>query len=116
MNRTDDYIRPRGYYDNPGTLLTATFAQINNLVNILNPVLSSIALFKPGTGTYTDNDTSQTFTDSFCSTTSLVVVSITGSTPAGIWSVASGNGSFTITSTAAESTDITFDYYIIKAV
>lgn len=77
---------------------------------------AALSKFKTGTGTYTDNDTSQTFNDAFCTALSLVVISITGSTPAGIWSVVSGAGSFTITSTASESTDITFDYYIIKVV
>jgi hypothetical protein len=36
--------------------------------------------------------------------------------PKGVWSVESANGSFTITSTVAETDDITFDYYIQKAV
>ena len=82
----------------------------------LNTIQNDTGKFKKNTGAFTDNDTSQLFLDSFCNSSSLVVVSITGSTPAGIWTVESGNGSFTITSTAAESTDITFDYYIIKAV
>lgn len=75
------------------------------------------AMFKKGSFTYTDNDTSQTFTDAFCTTDSLVTIVITSLTnPQGFWSVNSANGSFTITSTAAESSDITFDYYIQKAV
>jgi hypothetical protein len=79
-------------------------------------VLSDIgaATYKYGNSSFTDNDTEQTFADAFCTATSLVIVSITGATPAGVWSVVSGAGSFTITSTSAESTDITFDYYIIK--
>lgn len=72
-------------------------------------------LYKQSNSTYTDNDTAQTFTDAFVSTSSLVVVSITGSDPAGTWSVVSNAGSFTITSTVAESTDITFDYFVMKA-
>lgn len=77
---------------------------------------AAVCLFKSGTGTYTDNDTAQTFTDAFCTASSLVIVAVTAGTPAGIWTVDSGNGSFTITSTAAESADIAFDYYIQKAV
>lgn len=78
---------------------------------------SSMAKFKNGSSTYTDNDTSQTFTDAFCTVNSMVVVSITSSTiPQGTWSVESGAGSFTITSTVAESADITFDYFITKVV
>ena len=73
------------------------------------------ALFKQGDDTYTDNDTAQTFTDAFCTATSLVIVSITdASDPQGTWSVESATGEFTITSTVAETDDIDFDYYIIK--
>jgi hypothetical protein len=72
------------------------------------------ALYKYGNSSFTDNDTEQTFVDAFCDANSLVVVSITGATPAGVWSVESGSGSFTITSDTAGNTDITFDYYIIK--
>lgn len=75
------------------------------------------AKFKKSSSTYTDNDTSQTFTDTFCTVNSLVTVVITSVTaPQGVWSVVSANGSFTITSTVAETNDITFDYYIQKAV
>lgn len=77
----------------------------------------SACLFKAGSSNYTDNDTSQTFTDAFCTSNSLVTVVVnSASIPEGIWSVASANGSFTITSTSNESTDIAFDYYIQKAV
>lgn len=76
-----------------------------------------IARFKKASSTYTDNDTAQTFTDTFCNANSLVTIVITsGTPPQGVWSVESGAGSFTITSTVAESADITFDYYIQKAV
>lgn len=75
------------------------------------------AKFKKSNGTFTDNDTAQTFTDTFCTVASLVTIAITSATaPQGIWSVESSEGYFTITSTVAESTDITFDYYIQKAV
>ena len=77
---------------------------------------SGNASFKQSNSTFTDNDTAQTFTDAFCTAASLVIVSITGSDPAGTWSVVSAAGSFTITSTSAESTDITFDYFITKEV
>lgn len=75
------------------------------------------AKFKKGSSTYTDNDTAQTFVDAFCTNSSLVTIVITSVTnPQGVWSVVSADGSFTITSTVAESADITFDYYIQKAV
>ncbi len=75
------------------------------------------AKFKKSNSIYTDNDNSQTFTDSFCTTNSLVTIVITSVTPPkGVWSVESAAGSFTITSTVAEDNDITFDYYIQKAV
>lgn len=75
------------------------------------------AKFKKSNLTYTTRGTTQTFTDAFCTADSLVTVSITSSTiPQGVWKVDSANGSFTITSTVAETADITFDYYIQKAV
>lgn len=78
---------------------------------------SDTAKFKKGSSTYTDNDTSQTFTDTFCTVDSLVTIVITSATaPKGVWSVESAAGTFTITSTAAEDNDITFDYFIQKAV
>lgn len=46
---------------------------------------ADIAKFKKGSSTYTDNDTSQTFTDTFCTANSLVTVVITSATaPQGI--------------------------------
>jgi hypothetical protein len=76
---------------------------------------ATIAKFKSGTGTFTDNDTAQTFADAFCTASSLVVVSITdASLPQGAWTVSAGAGEFTITSQATESNDIDFDYFIIK--
>ena len=78
---------------------------------------ATIAKFKTGSSTYTDNDTSQIFTDAFCTASSLIVISITSVTlPQGTWSVEAGTGTFTITSTVAESADITFDYFITKVV
>lgn len=89
---------------------TLNAADINDTFDAINS-----SPYKYGTGTYTDNDTSQTFTDSFCSTTSLVVVEITSGTAAqGIWEVDSAGGNFTITSTTNESNDITFKYFIVK--
>lgn len=78
---------------------------------------TDIAKFKSGNSSYTDNDTAQTFTDAFCTASSLVTISITsGTKPQGTWVVTSASGSFTITSSVAESTDITFDYFITKVV
>lgn len=77
--------------------------------------IANNGLYKQSNSTFTDNDTAQTFTDAFVTTSSLVIVTLTGSAPAGTWSVVSNAGSFTITSTATESTDITFDYYVLKA-
>ena len=75
----------------------------------------TLGKFKQSSSTYTDNDTSQTFTDAFCTATSLVIVSVTdASEPQGVWIVTSAAGEFTITSDTAETDDIDFDYYIIK--
>lgn len=80
-------------------------------------VATGSALFKSASSTFTTRGTSQSFTDTFCTVNSLVTIAITSSTkPQGIWTVDSSNGSFTITSTVAETADITFDYYVQKAV
>lgn len=72
------------------------------------------ALVANGTGTFTNDTTTQTFTDVFCDAASTVIVVITAGTTLGEWSVDSAAGSFTITSTVAESADISFTYTIIK--
>lgn len=80
-------------------------------------ITPEIAKFKQLSSTFTTRGTSQTFTDAFCTASSLVTVVITSAVkPQGIWTVNSANGSFTITSDKAETADITFDYYVQKAV
>jgi hypothetical protein len=110
---------------NTGVLTTLLTNDKSSLVNALNEhladdvrhVTAEIAKFKRSSSTFTNNDTSQTFTDSFSTVDSLITVSITSATPPkGIWTVNSADGSFTITSTVAEDNDITFDYFIQKAV
>jgi hypothetical protein len=46
VERTDKYLRPRGYYDNKGTLLTADFQKLNG-------VLYGSAIVKYAIGTTT---------------------------------------------------------------
>lgn len=83
---------------------------------VLN-VATGSAAFKNSSSTFTTRGTSQVFTDVFCTANSLVTIAITSSTnPQGTWIVNSADGSFTITSTVSETEDITFDYYIQKAV
>lgn len=78
---------------------------------------ATVAKFKAGNGTFSAGGTSQTFTDAFCTAGSLVTVAITSvAPPQGVWTVESADGSFTITSTKAETDDITFDYYIMRTV
>ena len=107
-------------YTIPGTYLETTITDSDTKVPSSGAVVDynttlAVSAFKVSNSSYTDNDTSQTFTDAFCTAASLVTVSITSATlPQGVWSVESGAGSFTITSTVAESADITFDYYIQK--
>lgn len=87
----------------------------NDLNDTFNVVASANGYYKSSSATFTDNDTSQTFTDNFCSTTALVLIQITsGTTSQGLWKVDSASGSFTITSTKAETNDIPFNYFIIK--
>jgi len=86
-----------------------------DLNDTFDSALVGNGLFKQATSTFTDNDTEQTFTDTFCTETSLVLITITSATAAqGIWTVVSGDGDFTITSTATEAADITFNYFIVK--
>lgn len=71
---------------------------------------------KYSNSSFTDNDTAQTFTDTFCTAASLVTIYNLGGTPRGAWTVESFAGYFTITSTLAESADITFNYKIERMV
>lgn len=93
---------------------TADIEVINDNTDIIDTQLKTCGKFKKGSAIYTDNDTSQTFTNTFCTANSLVTIIITTGTPQGIWTVNSADGSFTITSDVAESADISFDYYIQK--
>ncbi|MGG3454301.1 hypothetical protein [Paenibacillus rhizolycopersici] len=108
-----------------GVAAANELAQISYLMESVGATLQSasvaksgpIAGFMSGSATFTDNDTAQTFKNGFSTKNSLVTVVITSATaPQGTWTVESGDGYFTITSTTAESTDITFDYYIQRAV
>ena len=107
--------------DIAGAIAPGTFAaQDHNHDSDYAPIShdhSGYGLLKKGNNSFTDNDMSQTFTDAACTADSLVTIVITSATtPQGVWSVESANGSFTITSTMPETDDITFDYYIQKAV
>ena len=104
-----------------GSLTTLTTTEKASVVGAINEIdaqlTADLAKFKKGSSSFTDDDTEQTFTDAFCTADSLVTVSITSATtPQGVWSVESAAGEFTITSTVAESADITFDYFIQKVV
>jgi len=71
------------------------------------------SIFENSSNTFTNGTTTQTFTDTFCTSSALVVVAITG-TPLGVWTANANSGSFTITSTVAETNSVAFTYYIIK--
>jgi hypothetical protein len=44
-----------------------------------------------------------------------LIIKITGASPAGVWEVDTDTpGQFTVTSTATESTDITFDFFLVR--
>jgi hypothetical protein len=89
---------------------------ITTLIGTKQAYNANNAMVKMGTGTYTDNDSSQTFTDAFCTANSTVIVSVTSGSPAGDWTVVPGAGSFTINSSQPESADIGFAYTILKVV
>jgi len=89
---------------------TITEAKLNS------SVVSDIdgkALFKNGTGTFTSGGTTYQVTDSFITATTMVIVSPT-QVKIGNWSVVSTAGSFTITSDATETADVTFDWGATK--
>jgi hypothetical protein len=102
------------YAANVSAQVGANTRAIYGLIESIRKLDKITPKWKRGSSTFTNNDTAQTFTDAFCTADSLVQIIIKG-TPAGIWSVESAEGEFTITSTTAESTDIDFDYYITKA-
>ena len=91
------------------------YSDMNRIEANTNYLKESVAWTKLGTGTFTDNDTSQDFTDAFCTVDSDVTVRVTSGTPAGDWTVTANAGSFNITSSQAESADISFNYTILKA-
>lgn len=63
---------------------------------------------------FTSGATTHTVTDSFITANTKVEISPT-QTKVGDWSVASTAGSFTITSTATETSNVTFDWWATKA-
>jgi hypothetical protein len=76
---------------------------------------SSWARYKvPATTTWGDTANTCTITDSKISTNSVVIVQVTGTTPAaGNWSYTSNQGSLTITSSDAESSTLPLSYIIL---
>ena len=67
------------------------------------------AAFKIGAGTFALGGTTCVITDAFITTSTLVIVSPTQA-KVGSWSVVSSAGSFTITSDATETANVTFDW------
>ena len=108
-----DYVIPKTYLQ---TTITDSDTKVPSSGAVVDYATGlTLGAFKASSSTYTDNDTAQTFSDAFCTAASLITIVITdASNPQGVWSVASGAGSFIITSTIAETNDIDFDYYIQK--
>jgi len=68
-----------------------------------------LAIYKFGTGTFPSGGLTYTLVDSFIDLGTQIIISPT-SEKAGEWSVESGDGQFTITSTETEVLNVTFDW------
>jgi len=85
--------------------LKVSFTDLNiplNTINSIRPIHS---------GTFASGSTTYTQTDSTVTASSIIDV-YAQATPVGTWSVSSSAGSFTITSTATESANVAFKYFI----
>lgn len=102
-------------WDNIYPLTKAANVTATNGKNAETYMTADAAKFKSGTGTFTAGATQRTFTEAFCTTGAEVRISITGA-PQGVWTVVGNAGSFTITSDANETANVTFNYFITKAV
>lgn len=73
------------------------------------------SMFKNGSDTFSSGQTTKTVTDAFITANTQVIISPDPTKElAGGWSVVSAAGSFTITSTAAETQNIDFDWGATK--
>lgn len=93
------------------TIKTALGITILSGSNTGDQTISSLgaATFKTGTGTFALGGTTCVITDAFITTNTMVIVSPTQA-KVGSWSVVSSAGSFTITSDATETANVTFDW------
>ncbi len=86
-----------------------TAGNLLNLINAVDDKCDTKAQFKSGSGTFPSGNTTYVVNDSFVTAATLVIISPT-QTKVGNWSVSSAAGSFTITSDATESANVTFDW------
>jgi len=75
--------------------------------------IGSKALFKNSSGTFTSGGTTYQVTDAFITANTQVIISPTQE-KTGSWTVASAAGSFTVTSDAVETSNVTFDWGATK--
>lgn len=103
--------------DNVTTVLAAHINQAYEEIIALETMFSGTgpAFMKSESGhVFTSGATTHVVTDSFITATTKVDVSPT-QTKIGNWSVESAAGSFTITSTATETSNVNFDWWAVKA-
>ena len=81
------------------------YAEIIAIENVVNLK----ATFKKSTGTFALGGTTCVVTDAFVTVDTMIIVSPTA-VKVGSWSVVSSAGSFTITSDATETVNVTFDW------
>lgn len=82
-------------------------------VSYVDTQVGTKATYKNSTGTFTSGGITYQVTDAFITANTLVVISPT-QTKVGTWTVSSASGSFTITSTATETSNVSFDWSAIK--
>ena len=85
----------------------------NYNMDVLDTAVAGKAMAKAGSDTFTSGGTTKVVTDAFITTSTFVSVSPT-SNKAGVWSVSSASGSFTVTSDTTETINVTFDWFASK--
>lgn len=92
------------------TILTA---ELDSALGVLTSAVAARALFKKTTGTFTSGGTTHQVTDAFITANTQVIVTPTEAM-VGIWTWVPTAGSFTITSTETETSDVDFTWSATK--
>lgn len=93
--------------------MSISLKELDNKINNIETQVSGSASFKNGSNIFMANEQSLIVVDSFITSNTLITV-IPKDEKQGDWSVESGEGNFTITSTSIEPIDVSFDWGGVK--